>query len=103
MIRVKPAMIVSAIAAAAWCGAPLAQSTTPGTGGASEAQGKGKNSSLKHNEKKFLETTAQHNMAEVEAGKLAESKASNPETKKFGQQMVQDHSKSLDEVSQLAK
>jgi putative membrane protein len=67
------------------------------------AQTKDSRPGLKHSERKFLEKAAQHNMTEVETGKLAGSKAASGETKKFGQQMAQDHGKAYDEVVQLAK
>jgi putative membrane protein len=41
-------------------------------------------------------------MAEVELGKLATEKASNPDVKKFGQRMVDDHSKANDELKEVA-
>jgi putative membrane protein len=41
-------------------------------------------------------------MAEVELGKLATEKASNDDVKKFGQRMVDDHSKANDQLKQLA-
>jgi len=41
-------------------------------------------------------------MAEVELGKLASQKASNPKVKAFGQRMVTDHTKAGDEVKDLA-
>jgi putative membrane protein len=67
------------------------------------AQAQNARPDLPHGERKFLETVAQHNMAEVETGKLAEAKATNPEAKKFGQQMALDHGKNYEEVVQLAK
>jgi putative membrane protein len=41
-------------------------------------------------------------MTEVELGKLASTKATNPEVKKFGQMMVTDHSKANEELKALA-
>jgi putative membrane protein len=41
-------------------------------------------------------------MAEVELGKLAAEKASSDDVKKFGQRMVDDHSKANDELKALA-
>src|SRR5438309_201543 len=38
------------------------------------------------------------NMAEIETGKLAASKSQNADVKKFGQQMVDDHTKMLDDL-----
>jgi putative membrane protein len=79
----KLAVVVTAIAFT-WSGATLAQG-------------------LKRAERKFIENAAMHNKAEVEAGKMAESKAMNADAKKFGQQMAQDHSKAYDELAQLAQ
>jgi putative membrane protein len=103
--------VVTAAMTAAWCAAPVgqtiaqtpAQTNAGSQGKATQAQASKATSELKREERKFLETAAQHNMAEVEVGKLAQSKAANPDAKKFGQQMVDDHGKAYDEVVQLAK
>lgn len=50
----------------------------------------------------FMNDAAPGNMAEVELGKLAVSKAQNAEVKAFGQKMIEDHSKANDELKQLA-
>ena len=42
-------------------------------------------------------------MAEVELGKIATEKAASDEVKKFGQRMVDDHSKANDELKTLAQ
>jgi putative membrane protein len=52
---------------------------------------------------KFMREMAQANLAEVQAGKMAASKASSAEVKKYGQHMVDDHSKALSENRSLAK
>ena len=46
---------------------------------------------------------AKGGMAEVELGKLAAEKASTDAVKKFGQRMVDDHSKANDELKKLAQ
>lgn len=46
---------------------------------------------------------AQADMAEIAAGRLAAQKASSEEVKKYGQHMVDEHSKMLDEGKQLAQ
>ncbi len=51
---------------------------------------------------KFMQKAAVGGMYEVEAGKLAAQKGSSDEVKKFGQRMVDDHSKVNDEMKQLA-
>lgn len=51
---------------------------------------------------KFMQKAAISGMYEVEAGKLAAQKGSSDEVKKFGQRMVDDHTKVSDEVKQLA-
>ena len=50
----------------------------------------------------FVKKAAQGNLAEVELGKLATEKASSDEVKKFGQRMVDDHSKANDQLKQVA-
>lgn len=51
---------------------------------------------------RFMTSAAQGGMMEVELGKLAASKAQNPEIKAFGQKMVVDHGKANDELKALA-
>jgi putative membrane protein len=50
----------------------------------------------------FMKKAAQGGMAEVEMGKLAASKATDPEVKKFAQMMVDDHSKANEELKGVA-
>lgn len=50
----------------------------------------------------FMKEAAIGGMAEVELGRLAASKAVNAEVKKFGQMMVEDHSKANADLKTLA-
>jgi putative membrane protein len=50
----------------------------------------------------FVKEAAMGGMAEVELGKVASTKATNPEVKKFAQMMVTDHSKANEELKALA-
>ena len=49
-----------------------------------------------------MHDAAQGGMAEVELGKLATEKASSDDVKKFGQRMVDDHTKAGDQLKQVA-
>jgi putative membrane protein len=51
----------------------------------------------------FIKKAAQGGMAEVELGQLAVQKASSDQVKKFGQKMVDDHSKANDQLKQVAQ
>lgn len=50
----------------------------------------------------FITRAAEGGMAEIEAGKLAVSKAQNPEVKQFAQQMIADHTRANNELKPLA-
>jgi putative membrane protein len=50
----------------------------------------------------FVMEAAKGGMAEVQMGTLARDKASNADVKKFGQRMVDDHSKANDELKAIA-
>jgi putative membrane protein len=54
-------------------------------------------------DEQFIKKMANGGMMEVEAGKLASSRASNPQVKQFGQMMVKDHSKSNEKLKALAE
>src|SRR5436305_6156909 len=50
----------------------------------------------------FVKKAARGGLAEVELGKLATEKASSEDVKKFGQRMVDDHTKANDQLKQIA-
>lgn len=54
-------------------------------------------------DRKGLMDMAMVNMAEIEMGKLAQSKSQNPEVKTYAQQMIDDHTKGLTEVQGVAQ
>ena len=60
------------------------------------------NNDVSSNADKFMTEAAQGGMMEVELGKLAASKAQNPEVKAFGQRMVVDHGKAGEDLKALA-
>jgi putative membrane protein len=60
-------------------------------------------SKLSSKDTKFVNNAASGGEMEVALGKLAATKATNDDVKKFGQQMVDDHSKANEELKGLAK
>jgi putative membrane protein len=52
---------------------------------------------------KFVEKVAASDMFEIEAGKVAASQAENSDVKAFGQRMVDDHTKTSDQLRTLVK
>ena len=71
--------------------------------GSAADKASGGSSQLSAMDKHFVRKAAQGGIAEVELGKLATQKASSDEVKKFGQRMVDDHSKANDQLKQLAQ
>jgi predicted outer membrane protein len=59
--------------------------------------------SLAKADQKILMDMARANISEIEAGKMAQSKSQNDQVKSFAQQMIDDHSKALTELQQLAQ
>jgi len=73
--------------------------TTMGPGAGADAAG---TATGKVDDKKFVKDAALGGMTEVELGKLAAQKASDPKVKEFGQQMVDDHTKANENLKQIA-
>jgi putative membrane protein len=72
--------------------------TTTGTGSTG-----GTVSTLSNDDKDFAMKAAQGNMAEVNGGNTAAQKGTSADVKTFGNRMVSDHGKALDELKQLAQ
>src|SRR3981081_579941 len=51
---------------------------------------------------KFSSAAAQGGLTEVELGRLAVQRGSNPAVKSFGQRMIEDHSRANDELQSIA-
>ena len=74
-------------------GSAAGQATAAGATGAKLSSG----------DQKILKDIAMADMAEVEGGKLAQSKGQSSEVKAFGQQMIDDHTQNLNDVKALAE
>jgi predicted outer membrane protein len=83
-------------------GATGMSSSSSGQSGAAGATASGATKMSKADSKAITDM-AMVNMAEVEMGKLAQSKSQNPEVKTFAQQMIDDHTKGLQEVQTVAQ
>lgn len=95
------AMIFAAVLAT--CGAVAQQSSDPSNASSASGGGSAKASAgSAMADTKFMKEAAEGGMAEVALGQLAAEKASNSDVKKFGQRMVDDHSKANDELKQIA-
>ncbi|ALK99336.1 outer membrane protein [Massilia sp. WF1] len=81
---------------AATGGSAAGQSAAAGSSSATGAK-------LSSGDQKILKDIAMADMAEVEGGKLAQSKGQSAEVKAFGQQMIDDHSANLKDVQALAQ
>ena len=68
------------------------------SGAASAGTGK-----LSRADEKLMTEIAQANLAEISTGKLAQDKSKNDQVKSFAQKMVDDHTKALDDLKQLAQ
>jgi putative membrane protein len=91
------AAAVAVAAVIALAGSPVAQEAKK------EQAAKKDRAGLQGQDAKYVREIAQANIAEVRAGKLGASKAASDEVKKFAQHMVDDHSKQLAEVRNMAK
>lgn len=109
---IRNAMLSVAVAGMACIGA-AAQSSSPSTttqgsastskhhAGANNESNAG-SSKLDAVDRHFIRKAGEGGLAEVELGKLAAEKGATDEVKKFGQRMVDDHSKANEQLKQLA-
>jgi predicted outer membrane protein len=74
-----------------------------GAAGATASGATASGTKLSKGDEGILKDMAMANMAEIEGGKLAQSKGQSAEVKAFGQQMIDDHSANLKEVQALAQ
>jgi predicted outer membrane protein len=80
-----------------------ASSSGGSAAGQSTAAGAAAGAKLSSGDEKILKDMAMADMAEVEGGKMAQSKGQSSEVKAFGQQMIDDHTQNLNEVKALAQ
>ena len=84
-------------------GSTAASTTTPSGSAATNSSGASSaGKTVAAADKQFVTKAAQGGMAEVELGKLAQSKAQNEQVKAFGERMVKDHGAANDKLKQVA-
>jgi predicted outer membrane protein len=84
--------------------ATSATSSSMGASGAGQAAaGAATGAKLSAGDEKILKEMAMADMAEVEGGKMAQSKSQNSDVKSFAQQMIDDHTSNLNDVKALAQ
>ncbi len=91
---------VSAAAAALFAAAPAYAQATPAP--TAPAAATAAPAAMSKADQKIVMDMATGNMAEIEAGKMAQGKAQDDKVKAFAQQMIDDHTKALADVQQLA-
>jgi putative membrane protein len=57
---------------------------------------------LSNSDKAFFENAASAGKFEIEAGKLAQTKASDPQVKSYAEKMISDHTEAADKLEKLA-
>jgi len=100
MNRLLSTLFVIAFAAALTITSAVAQQEKDANGTAMS----GKNSAGQgSSDTAFVKKAAQGGLAEVELGQMATQKAASEDVKKFGQRMVDDHSRANDQLKQVAE
>lgn len=110
-IYVSAVLVLSTLVATAYAqtpsastggGSPPAQSTSSASAGG-PATPPASSAKLSASDQKFFEKAAGGGLAEVAAGQLASSTSGNADVKSFANQMVKDHTKANNELTQLAQ
>jgi putative membrane protein len=86
-------------------GAPAAGGSSAASGASDKAAAGDKSAAaggLSKSDQNMMRQMAYANIAEIEAGKLAQSKSKNEQVRTFAQQMIDDHTKAQGELQQLA-
>ncbi len=74
------------------------------SGGASTGQaGASSADKLSDRDQKMMKQLAEAHLGEIQLGKMAQDKAKSDEVKSFAKKMVDDHTKALDELKQIAQ
>src|SRR3982751_414234 len=104
MIRPKTLALVTALVTGAALVPPTVRAQQPPSRTADSAPAATASATkISRGDRNALRDIAQANMAEIETGNLALQKAQNANVKHFAQMMVDDHTKGLKDVQQVAQ
>jgi len=92
--------LLAAACAAMFAAAPVAFAQQ--TGATKSASTQATSASVSKSDQRYFHDLAEANRAEVELGKLAQSKATSDQVKQFANHMVEDHGRMLKDVMALA-
>jgi putative membrane protein len=101
-IGLLPLALVAGLAIACADQGQVGESAVPGTEPAAVGTGGAERSDVSNDDRDFVRDLSIANMAEVELGKMAVANGANAEIKKFGQMMVDDHTKAGASLKSLA-
>ena len=97
-----PAKLAGLVILLGLASASVAQTGTNSAMGSNNATAKATADSVSSADRKFMEKAAAGGLAEVQLGQMAAQKATADDVKKFGQRMVDDHTKANDQLKQIA-
>jgi putative membrane protein len=80
-----------------------ASSNNPSSSANNSSSSSSSSTSSSNPDQQFINDAAKGNRAEVELGKLVESKATDPNVKQFAKMMQSDHAKALSQLEQVAQ
>jgi putative membrane protein len=84
-------------------GAVAQTTTTSPMNNSAGSSARSTSSKLNSTDKSFMENAAQAGATEIEASKMADSKAMSPDVKSFASTMIQDHTKVAQDLTTLAQ
>lgn len=79
------------------------EESSSGTSSAARVAGSAESGKVGRADERLMKEIARANLAEISTGKLALEKSQNDQVKSFAQKMIDDHTKALDELKQLAQ
>jgi putative membrane protein len=98
MVKTSCSRAVAMLLAAAACGVVQAQ----GVADPPAAARSGEEGKLTRAERRFMEQAARHGQAEIQLGHLAQTRAASERVKHYARRMVEDHTRSVQELSRIA-